>query len=128
MKSIKPGRGPSMMSGIASLAVGVFGIVWTFAAASMGAPGFFSLFGVFFVLMAVVSGIYNIRNATAEQRYSAFDITDGSEEADPLNQHFGAAPEQTDTAAAQSDGRFCPYCGASVEEDYSYCRQCGKKL
>ena len=128
MKSIKPGRGPSMMSGIASLAVGVFGIVWTFAAASMGAPGFFSLFGVFFVLMAVVSGIYNIRNTTAEQRYSAFDITDGSEEADPLNQHFGAAPEQTDPAAAQSDGQFCPYCGAAVEEDYSYCRQCGKKL
>ena len=30
MKSIKPGRGPSMMGGISSVAAVLFGVIWTF--------------------------------------------------------------------------------------------------
>ena len=38
MKSIKPGRGPSMMGAVGAAFAVVFGIIWTMAAASMGAP------------------------------------------------------------------------------------------
>ena len=34
MKSIKPGRGPSMMSGIAGIGAVIFGIFWTIMAVS----------------------------------------------------------------------------------------------
>ena len=60
MKSIKPGRGPSMMNAVGSLIGIVFGIIWTCAAASMGAPGFFPLFGLVFIGMLYIrwGGIY----------------------------------------------------------------------
>ena len=35
MKSIKPGRGPSMMGAIVGIAIAVFGILWTIGAADM---------------------------------------------------------------------------------------------
>jgi hypothetical protein len=41
----------------------VFGIFWTVAASSMGAPGFFPLFGVVFVVVAVAGGIYGFTKA-----------------------------------------------------------------
>ena len=69
MKSIKPGRGPSMMSGVASIGAAIFGLIWTIAAASMGA-GPFALFGLVFIGMAIASGVYNFKNATSENRYS----------------------------------------------------------
>ena len=89
MKSIKPGRGPSMMSGIAGIGAVIFGIFWTIMAVQMGAPIFFAAFGIIFVVTAIVGVIYNMNNATGEQRYSAFDIVDEGEEADPLNERFG---------------------------------------
>ncbi len=88
MKSIKPGRGPSFMGGVMSILVGLFGVVWTVIAASAGG-GFFALFGIIFIAVAVVQAIYNFKNATGKNRYSAFDITDSSEEPDPLNERFG---------------------------------------
>ncbi len=123
MKSIKPGRGPSMMGGVMSLFVGVFGIIWTVIAAGMGG-GAFALFGVVFILVAVVQAIYHFKNATGKNRYSAYDITDGAEEPDPLNQRFGERPEP----ATDEDSAFCPYCGTPAEGDYLYCHKCGKKL
>ena len=42
MKSIKPGRGPSAMGAMGSIIAVIFGIFWTIAAASMGAPFFIS--------------------------------------------------------------------------------------
>lgn len=45
MKSIKPGRGPSMMNGFAGIIVSVFGIGWTIVASTMGAPIFFPIYG-----------------------------------------------------------------------------------
>jgi hypothetical protein len=144
MKSIKPGRGPSFMGGIGSLAAIFFGLIWTFAAASMGAPFFFPLFGVVFIIIGIVQAVYNFKNATSKDRYSEFDITDENEEPDPLNKRFGN-PESNSGAAnagsadqggannrSSSDddgaGNFCPYCGSSVKSDYDFCRQCGKKL
>ena len=121
MKSVKPGRGPSMMNGVGSVAVVLFGIVWTFAAAAMGAPVFFPLFGLVFIGIRVAQALYHFRNTTGERRYSAFDIVDGDEESDPLNQRFGAQKEADDPG-------YCPYCGARAEEGYEFCRKCGKKL
>lgn len=138
MKSIKPGRGPSMMSGIGSILVGVFGVIWTIAAASMGAPWFFCLFGVAFVVVAIVQALYNLHNATGKNRFSSFDITDSCEEGDPLQQRFGGTPEDRHEGFSADDDEpklgggaaagFCPYCGAPAESGYAYCRRCGKRL
>lgn len=137
MKSIKPGRGPSMMGAFGSAAVTVFGIIWTMMAMSMGAPIFFALFGVVFVVMGIVQTVYNFKNATGKERFSAFDITDSSEEPDPLNEYFTGKKEaseevdrnrNTDVDSQENAKAFCPYCGAEAEEDYQYCAKCGRKL
>lgn len=61
MRSVKPGRGPSMMGGIGAVIAIVFGVVWTLSAAQMGAPGFFPLFGVLFILVGAVQAMYNYK-------------------------------------------------------------------
>ncbi len=96
-------------------------------AASMGAPIIFPLFGVGFVVLAVVQGLYSFMNATGKKRFSAFDITSDAEEPDPLNERFGGRDLQTppETGAAAA---FCPYCGERAQESYRYCRKCGKEL
>ncbi len=128
MKSIKPGRGPSMMSAVGSIAAGVFGVFWTIGAASMGAPGFFVGFGVVFILLAVGLAIYAFYNATAKNRMSAFDITEHGEEPDPLDPNARMGERPAARADAGAPERFCPYCGAPTEGDYAYCRACGRKL
>ena len=125
MKSIKRGRGPSFMGGVGNIFACLFGIFWTFSAYSMGAPLPFCAFGVLFIGIAVVSAVYNFRNATGKNRYSEFDIVDHTEEEDPLNGFFGDAPS---SAAATRESRFCPYCGSPAADDFEFCNQCGRKL
>lgn len=132
MKSIKPGRGPSMMGGFGSVFGIVFGIFWTIMAANMthgfGLVGvIFPLFGVLFIIIGVVNAVYNFKNATGKNRYSAFDITDDTEEPDPLNERFGGSAEQVQNMPLSGDS-FCPYCGAPVQSDFAFCRKCGKQL
>lgn len=93
MKSVKPGRGPSMMNAAGSIFAILFGIIWTAIAMSSGASFFFSLFGICFIGLAVVQAVYNFKNATGKNRYSAFDIVDEDEENDPLNERFGGERE-----------------------------------
>ena len=131
MKSIKPGRGPSLMGAVGSAAVVLFGIFWTVTAAQMGAPTIFPLFGVIFVVVGIAQAIYQFRNATGENRYSSFDITDDSEEPDPLNSYFhGQNNRETgnDVTKTTAAGSFCPYCGYKMEPDHEFCKQCGKKV
>ena len=131
MKSIKPGRGPSVMGAFGAVIAVIFGVFWTIAAVSMGAPGFFPLFGVLFILMGVVQVVYNLKNATGENRYSAFDIVEDGEEPDPLDHRFRAAsgPDRDADAPAAGGGfRFCPYCGARLGDEFTFCGKCGKKL
>lgn len=119
------------MGAIGSIFVAILGIVWTLSAISMGAPGFFALFGVVFVIMAIAGGLYNLKNATGKNRYSSFDITDGNEEPDPLNSRFGEPiynKKENKDETSEGKNLFCPYCGGKVQHDFEYCRQCGKKL
>lgn len=129
MKSIKPGRGPSMMGGVMSIAIGIFGVIWTIAALRIGG-GFFALFGVVFVIIAIVQAAYHFKNATNENRYSSFDIVDGEEEPDPLNRRWGESHSQGDARinGGGTESSFCPYCGSKTEGDYVFCNKCGKKL
>ena len=128
MKSIKPGRGPSMMGGVMNIAAVIFGIFWTITASSMGA-GIFSLFGLVFIAIGIVQAVYNFKNATGEQRYSAYDIVESHEEPDPLNERFGEAQsEPSPDSAKRGESRYCPYCGAAAASDHVYCSKCGKRL
>lgn len=133
MKSIKPGRGPSVMGAMGSIIAVVFGIFWTITAASMGAPMMFPVFGVFFIVMGIVQGIYHYKNATGKNRFSTFDITDESEERDPLQDLVdgkNADPSRNNLKEdeARTGYQFCPYCGTKAEEDFQFCSKCGKKL
>ncbi|MBP3697231.1 MAG: zinc-ribbon domain-containing protein [Clostridia bacterium] len=125
MKSIKPGRGPSMMSGIIGIAVALFGVFWTVMAIAGGA-WFMAPFGLIFTGIAVVRTIYDFKNATGKNRYSEYDITDGEEETDPLNERFGEKRDYN--PASQIKSKYCPYCGQRVETEYEFCNVCGKKL
>ena len=114
MRSIKPGRGPSFMGGIGAVFVGLFGVLWTVMASSMGAPGAMGAFGVLFILFAAGMALYHLYNATAKNRLTVLDITENGEENDPLNERFG-------------EKRFCPYCGAKLPLDARFCPGCGKE-
>lgn len=131
MKSIKPGRGPSMMRGFTSLISAGFGVIWTLLAASMGAPPLFCLFGVLFIALGIGQAIYQFKNARQKNRYSSFDITDENEEPDPFNERFHSSSED---AAQEEDydpnggTNFCPYCGEKTGPEYAFCPNCGRKL
>lgn len=127
MKSIKPGRGPSMMNGIAGIGAAIFGVVWTMIAFSVGA-GFMAIFGFVFIGMAIANVIYNFKNATSENRYSMFDITYDNEEPDPLNQKYRRQNNHSYQPSNSSKGEFCPYCGNGVKKEFEFCNKCGKKL
>ena len=124
MKSIKPGRGPSMMSGVIGIFMIGFGVLWTILAAQ--ASGFFALFGVLWTCIAIGITVYNFKNATGKNRYSTYDITEAHEEPDPFNERFGEPRESAQEQDA--DNNFCPYCGTPVDGDFTYCNHCGKKL
>ncbi len=66
MKSIKPGRGPSMMGGVVGIIMICFGIVWTAVAASYS--GIMAIFGVLWTCVAVIITVFNFSNATCTRR------------------------------------------------------------
>ncbi|MGN0468123.1 MAG: zinc ribbon domain-containing protein [Acutalibacteraceae bacterium] len=129
MKSVKPGRGPSMMGGIMSIAVGLFGVFWTILAIIEGA-GIMAPFGIIFVVVAVVQAVYNFKNATSKNRHSQFDITDENEEPDPWNERFSEKSSSSDYYGADSSSKsnYCPYCGERADSDFAFCKNCGRKL
>ena len=134
MYSVKPGRGPSLMGGVGGIVAAVFGVIWTGAALSMGAPPFMALFGVVFVLAAIGGAVYNFFNATSKNRLSDFDVTAGSEESDPLADALGCTRSAENHQISKSDaprhfaGDFCPFCGAKVEASFNFCPKCGKNI
>nr|MBQ4318120.1 zinc ribbon domain-containing protein [Clostridia bacterium] len=133
MKSIKPGRGPSMHGAVMCIFVALFGVFWTVAAISIGG-GFLAPFGLIFIGVAIYNAVYNYKNATSKNRYSAFDIVDHTEESDPLNERYGKPLNKPDDSAKpdmqNTDGKsaFCPYCGTKVGSEFVFCNSCGKRL
>ncbi|MFW6029281.1 MAG: zinc ribbon domain-containing protein [Halanaerobiales bacterium] len=126
MKSIKPGRGPSMMGAVGSVIAVIFGIAWIGVVDSMNAPSFFILFGVLFVIMGIVNVVYNLTNATNKNRFSIYDFVDSKEERDPLDKY--SKKESNIKHNNSQQGLFCPYCGNRNEEDFDYCVKCGREL
>ncbi len=114
-----------MLSGVVGIFMIGFGILWTVLA--MQINGFFALFGILWTCIAVVITVYNFNNAIKKNRYSQFDITDGKEEPDPLNAIFGETCN-SDERRDGTNNKFCPYCGTSVDSDFEFCNNCGKKL
>jgi zinc ribbon protein len=138
MRGIKRGRGPSAMGAFGSAMAVMFGIGWTVFAYSLTRDSpfpmvgiLFPLFGVLFVVVGIVQAYYHFTNATGENRFSEFDITDEDEESDPLNQAFGRAYGQRTAKPAggrEIKGAFCPYCGAKAQPEFDYCPKCGKDI
>lgn len=118
MKSVKPGRGPSGMSFIGAIFAVIFGIFWTAIAFSMTESILFPMFGVLFIIMGIIQAVYHFKNATGKNRFSEFDITDSSEEEDPMGKWVDN----------KSKILYCPYCGAKIDKEFSFCPKCGKKL
>lgn len=108
MRSIKPGRGLSLIGGIVAAFVALAGAGWTIIAFSLGMPWFFGLPGVGFTIVTLCIAAYHIRNAVSKHRFSAFDVVEGREEPDPLNQRFG-------------NPRYCRQCGVSLPGDANFC-------
>ena len=114
MKSVKRGRGPSFMGGVGSLAAAAFGLFWMRSAQEFGASMMVP-FGVIFIMVAVASAIYNFVGATRKNRFSEFDIVDGDEEPDPLNERFGGngggraqSQPEDEHATAEHDANSAP--------------------
>ncbi|HEY0734860.1 MAG TPA: SHOCT domain-containing protein [Herpetosiphonaceae bacterium] len=65
-----PSEGTSLLGGIAIVG---FGLFWTISTLEMGAPGFFPLFGVIFIIFGAVTSFISYGKAgaykEAEQRY-----------------------------------------------------------
>ena len=135
MYSIKPGRGPSIMGGVGGIVVALFGIFWTFGAVSMGAPTFFALFGIVFVVMSIIGAMYNFYNATSQNRMSTYDITTDTEERDPIEERMGFStlPSSSEKSelprgSRKIPGEYCPFCGCKVASNFNYCPKCGKDI
>ena len=139
MKSIKQGRGPSLIGGIVALGMSVFGLVM--AGEVRATESHFSAFGsnpgagggvtfcYLFSGACILVGIYSIYCAVAKNRPSHLDITDGDEEPDPLNEHFhGRYDVESTKSPSAKGGMYCPYCGKPVQADFAFCSHCGKEL
>lgn len=133
-----------MMGGIIGIMVAVIGVVFMIVLINMnnsfdpfgyGFGGFGSgpatigiVFCIVFIIVAVIGAVYNFVNATRKNRYSAFDITEGNEEPDPLNERYGGGASGYQSTPQDAHNSFCPYCGEKVQGDFEYCNACGKKL
>lgn len=120
MKSVKPGRAPSGMSFIGSIVVTILGVFWTIEAFSMASDfevGItFPLSGIILMIVGITQAVYHFKNATGENRFSEYDITDSSEEDDSADKWI------------KGGSNYCPYCGATINNDYSFCPKCGKAI
>ncbi len=145
------------MSAFGGIIAVLFGVFWTLMASRMGAPFPFPLFGILFIILALVGVFYNYKNATSRDRMSLFDITDEGEEQDPLHRYVIDKADRRGREAESSRGHedmgyedrryedmgykdmrnetedwetanYCPYCGKKVKKDYMYCPKCGKDV
>ena len=115
MRSIKPGRGNSLLAGIVGIVMVGMGILMymTFGRA---AGGIFAIFIAIWTIIVIGITVSNFINAFSKRRFSTYDIVDHKEEGDPLNMML-------DKGSA-----YCPNCGAKLLKDAKFCQNCGHKL
>lgn len=90
----------------------------------------FPLFGVVFVIIGIAQGVYHYKNATGKERMSLYDITDASEEGDPLNRKYGgerAAGKPTRTEAA-GEKRFARTADSACRPTTNTVQAAGKSV
>ncbi len=125
MKSFKPGRAPSLISGIIGIFMVCFGIAWCVFAFSVFPP--LVIIGVLWTAVAVAITVYNFRNAISKNRNSIIDAVDSKDAPDPLNSLFEDREEKR-REAVDNQNKYCPFCGMPVREDFEFCNSCGKRL
>lgn len=86
--------------------------------------------GWYLSYLGVVQAIYHYKNATSKDRYSIIDIVDSGEVWDPsdnwVKNKNGDEPEIQNSMTSELN--YCPYCGAKVNSDYTFCSKCGKSI
>lgn len=125
MKSIKPGRMPSARAAFGSVFGILFSSVWTVITLFMGAY-IMAPFGILILISCIWDLVYHLHNATQKNRYSTYDIVDGGGEQDPMQARL--AEGDTMFTSTVDKANFCPYCGEKTEEDFRFCKSCGKEL
>ena len=136
MKSMKGGRGPSIIRAVALFGIAVLAMVALGQSKTPGSVAYAgvkyertSLLLVIFILMAVCGGIWFLYHAFVQNRPSETDAAGGDEEPDPLNEYFHGKYEVESTESSAAKGSmYCPYCGKPIQADFAFCSHCGKEL
>lgn len=120
---IRPSREVSSIQLVMCIAAAIFGIFWMITASSIGAGGF-SMFGIVFVLIAVIFAFIHFRNATGKKPLSLYEITDEGLDA-PKKYPF----DNNHADDRRSQKSYCPWCGAALDNSkYIFCPKCGKQM
>lgn len=131
MYSVKPGRGPSLMGGIASLVIMILGLCFAGEFLNTNPPPPVKAFFVVWVLFGISGAIGGFYNAFAKNRFSEHDITKPQTEPDPIAKALGfeqSANVPTQGNIPPTGINYCPFCGTRVSPDYVCCPVCGKNL
>ena len=129
------GSGKRNMGGvIVSIAVAIFGIIFTVGAVSaisrspfnngFGPKQIFIAFGVLFVLVAVINAVKFYKgeiNEDGTPRSSAADRSDKEELVDRIVSEV----RKTQQPQRRTEKWTCAYCGTMVDENASICPACG---
>ena len=103
--------GKAMGIGVSIYSI-VFMVVWCGIAAAMGA-WFMLIFGLPMLGFLIFRLAFMLKKSKAPQQKEPWEQPD--------------RPQSTYETATRKDG-FCPYCGRTLEEDFSFCPACGRRL
>ncbi len=110
-KERKAGKNLTVASHIFGI---LFMIFWCIMAISMGA-WFMGLFGLPMLGLMIYRLVVMLRLSGEEEK------KEPPKSADPWDRPQEKPKRQTE------GGRFCPYCGSSLQEDFAFCPKCGRR-
>ena len=140
MYSVKPGRGPALMVVIFWVIGGLSMIPVLIAVSSGGSEALRVIFGVWFVLAAIVALAFALHSAFARKRMTLYDIDTRGEEIDPVAAALRRSPDPPPADAGPASGQdpgasdhrhrggSCPFCRGRVEPSFHFCPKCGKPI
>ena len=115
----------------------MFCIFWIYMAIRAGAPWFFVLFGIAFLVLLIFTIVRNHSGKSSnssdfsDESDDDFgeDMEDDTEENFDENEHesWEDVQEHPDSTAS-GEKRYCPSCGAEVAPGNRFCENCGQKL